>query len=368
MRVDAVRNCLKLRGGSARESSICAGFFALSCGLRHPGFAAPLCDAAAVRRLALLILCFGCGAPPQPAVIAPDPPVVKPKRVHRMQPMELVLQGVPALGVRRAIVDRLGEMRMRPDGPSLTSAGWSAAAHDAIAVADVIGDDVRIVHEDDDARMLLWIRRADLARVTVRQVELVRGVIVEPGTRVTDQDHVVLEGVAIQDPVAADAIGDLWEAAPPALREDGNRTLEASVAIRAAPSDHALQLAVTTDRVVVHAEADRDGWLVVDTLGPQVRVHGYVRDLDAGLDTFGTGTGGGYGVSHAITIDVPAGTCLYDAVGGEVIGVITAPRARLANHASESDWFYILVNSPWTLIRVPAHQTGDAFDACVSGP
>lgn len=330
------------------------------------GAFAPGCDAGPVKRL-LPVLLAGCGGASHPTPApAPEPPPAQPKRPHRIQPFELVLHGVPDTGVQRARLAAHGLVRLSRDG-EWSGGSWSDPDGRTIAVAELDGDLVRVLNDEDDARVLVWIHRADLARVTTREIELRAGLVLAAGTPVDGAGRVALEGLEVAAEVPADALGDLWDAAPAVAREDDDRVVEPGAVIRSAPRADAEPLARVVDRIKVATGASADGWTEVETMGPLVRVRGYVRDVEARDElTFGTGSGGGYGVSHSISIELPAGACLYDDVDGEVIGVNLVARTRLAHQGSDTGWYFVMVNSPWELLRLPVRVEGDSFEVCVN--
>lgn len=328
-----------------------------------------------MRVLPWAALLVGCGAPAVAPAPPPAPAAPAAKRPHVVQPFELVLRGAPESGVRRGILGRHGAAWLREDGEAHESPGWHDVDGAELAIAEIAGDRVRVLHEMDDVRMLVWIARHDLAPVVVREVGLAvapdapaaargwPGVIVGPGAPIVERRRVddVLEvaistdGVEVAGFVAASAIGDFWDATPAAPRRP-THALDAGVTIRLAPDDAAPALATTTEAIEVRALApSRGGWREIETLGARVTVHGFVRELDTDEPgSFGLVRGGhGYGSSHAITLDVPAGTCLYDAPDGEVIGIVVEGRPRLARHGADLGWFSLLVNSPWGLLDVP---------------
>ncbi len=366
MRVDALRKYARLCGGSHRECANREAIFAVSSRFRHPSFAVCLCDAGAVRSLAALLLVC-CGGGSHPIVVAdPEPAPVKPQRVHTIQPFELVLQGVPDTGVQRARLARHGEMQLSRDG-AWSGGRWSQPYGLIVAVAEVDGDRVRVLNEDDDARVLVWIHRGDLAQVTTHELTLRPGLVLAAGTPLELDGGAavgVIEGLKFYGP-APDEVGDLWDAAPPVRSEDVDRVVRAGALLREEARADAPIVAEVIEDVSVTLVRDDGDWVEVETLGPQVRARGWVpaTQTDPGL-TIGSGRGGGYGVSHSISIDLPAGACLYDDIDGEVIGVNLIARSRLANQGSDPGWYFVMVNSPWELLRLPVRVEGDSFEVC----
>jgi len=110
--------------------------------------------------------------------------------------------------------------------------------------------------------------------------------------------------------------------------------------------------------VVVLASGAGD-WRLVEHLGPWLRVRGWTRlgDSDESWHTSGSGSGRGYGISDTARVDVPAGTCLFAAPDGPVIGVQLAPLVRYA-HGPDRGWWELYVGNAWGLFTVSAHQLG----------
>jgi len=327
------------------------------------------------RVLSLLPLAAACGghaaAPARTHVVEASAA----HRPHALQPWEMLVRGAPATGVPRAILARHGAAWLRLGGDVDESPGWHDLDGTDRAVVEMRGEHVRLLLEEDDVRLFVWVARADLAPVIAHEVALVAtpgapapgrgrpGVTLAPGTTFAETaragEHVAVtiaaDGLRVDGFVPVAAIGDVWErAAPGALRR--SHALDAGRVIRAAPDDGAPALATTTETIDVRALAPSyRGWREVTTLGPHVVVHGFVREHDAHADLYSHGTGGGYGYgsSHAMSFPVGAGTCLYDGIDGDVIGLVVADRKRLMRATTAPGWYTLLVSSPWGLLDVP---------------
>lgn len=286
-----------------------------------------------------------------------------------VQPLELVLRGAPARGVRRAILAAHGEAWLRLDGEPTAAPGWHDVDGAELAIAEVKDDRVRVLHEADDVRMLVWVSRGDLAPVIVREAVVAPGVVLAPGTAIVEEGRdgdrvrvrVAADGLVVTGSVEAAAIGEMWDARAP-RQARVTHVLAEQTPIRAAAGEAGEVVATTTRSIEVRAIGPaRAGWREIETAGEHVHARGFVREdsLDAEARVGETGFGSGYGSSHAITLDVPAGTCLYDDVEGDVIGIVVEDRARLAYATERPGWFTLLVNSPWGLLDVPAHDEGE---------
>lgn len=257
-----------------------------------------------------------------------------------------------------------GAAWLRLEGEPQSSPGWNDAVGGEVAIAEERGEFVRVLHEDDGVRLLVWILRGDLAPVLIRDVELRPGVLLRAGTPVRGAT-IEWEGLAVKGELPADALGERWDAAAAPQADANTRTLDTGLAIRALPESTAEVLATATEPIEVRPLGpEQRGWREVETIGPHVIVRGFVEEwhLD-GLGTIGRG-GGGYGSSNSISISVPAGTCLYDAIGGEMIGVTTVAETRLAHRTDDDAWYQLVVNSPWGLLDIPVHGGDGDWDRC----
>jgi hypothetical protein len=75
------------------------------------------------------------------------------------------------------------------------------------------------------------------------------------------------------------------------------------------------------------------------------------------LSINGTGSGHGFGMSHATQYEVPAGTCLYDRPNGDVVGVTLEPQTRLGG-GMEDGWALVHINTPWAISSMFVENVG----------
>lgn len=292
------------------------------------------------------------------------------------QPLELILHGAPATGGRRAILARATQAWLQLGGDAHASPGWHDPDATPVTVAELRDGIVRLLVEEDDARLLVWVPRDDLRAVIAEATSIGGGVDVAPGTPFVEQRR---EGNRIEVAIAADglqvtgwidaaAIGDVWEAADPAAPAPEPthtlaHSLERPVVIRAAPDAQASAVATAVEPIDVRVRGPvHAGWVEIETLGAQVRARGFVpaaaTSTELGLSATFHG-GRGYGMSHAMRLDVPAGTCLRDRPDGEVIGVVTTDRNRFVYDRPEPGWWSVVVDTPWGLLHVPARADGE---------
>lgn len=353
-------------------------------------------------RLALVAAVLVVGCRPMPAATVPAArPVLVPPRVPRaaydVVPAELGDAGVLQRIEHRVRLRRLGTASLRADGPPLSRAPDGEVA----SVLPVIGETtrkIRVVTEDDHARLALWIDRADASRTVLAPVALAdrdghtpaeMGAWLEPGValdvieRGAAWRHVEVrdEEVEVSGWLPPQVIGHVWVAPPSAAEIAGvpretvwtpprdarpRVTLTRGAVIRADADRHALALATTSAAGVTAALVARRGaWTEIELFRPQLRVRGLVETAAAADATdevamHGSGTGHGFGMSNADIVEVPAGACLFDGVDGDVIGVQLALGARYGTRRAHDvdGWTVVFVDTAWALLDLYVHDTG----------
>ncbi len=119
------------------------------------------------------------------------------------------------------------------------------------------------------------------------------------------------------------------------------------------------------------------GWTEVEHRSRYLRIRGWVAsdrvDLGRFMGSIGTGGGSGFGMSDTDRVEIPAGACLFDRAGGQLVGVQLATQRRyLAVH--DGDWWQVYVGTPWGTLLAWAHALGDdgaghpTWDRCVAAP
>ena len=255
------------------------------------------------------------------------------------------------------------------------------------------GDKIRIVAPEDGARVALWIQRSDAATTALAPVRVgddrgradkTSGIWLGAGANIDTKPAANgLRAVALHSPyvdgsgyVPEAALGEVWvagehEAYDPMLASTSEPApvstgSELAVGpIRVAP-DGAV-IATTKDVLPVRVVATAGAWDEVEVHVVRVRVHGFVPvaavskppDLHSMM---GTGYGSAYGISDTSEVDVPAGVCLYDRAGGEVIGVEDAPKKRYSHGMSEPGWAHAYIGNAWGLMSVYLRDTTGGKD------
>lgn len=251
---------------------------------------------------------------------------------------------------------------------------------------------VRILDEGDGARVAVWILRSDLAPTIVRATELVDergrpiGVHLDPGVEISRGDGgstsvrpvaVRDDGVRIAGFVRDDAIGGVWIGDLPRDRSPlATFSLHAGAKLRTSARGDAPEVATLLVDLGARRIAERGTWSEVEVVRPGIRVHGFVptRELSSEL-TIGSISGTRYGfstwVTHTDSLEVPAGTCLYDREGGDVVGVTIAAKTYSGYKSDEWDTVYIgsMFGSHTLRLRDMSEGSGEPrWESCLEEP
>ncbi len=263
---------------------------------------------------------------------------------------------------RRAMVVTYGAAGLTPD--AMTTEGTSAEGWlRSWIVVEEREAAVRLLVEEDDARLLWWVLRDDLAWTPRAPLALRThgdaGIWLLPGAPVT------FTATAGRGPVSYDgpdfdltgevALADLTRtfARAPAPRRGRWVTRSLQVA-----PDGAALVTVTEPIAVDLRGPARAGWVLVEHVTEHVRVVGWTRRSDLVADDLGqfhgTGTGFGVGMSHTARIMVPRGACLFDDAGA-VVGVQTKTSERYANDEDDGTWT-VYIGTSWGLRTARLHD------------
>ena len=319
-------------------------------------------------------------------------------------PAELADPGVLDRIRHRTRVRRFGSAWI---GLTATPIRSSRASDDRDLVMPVIGETrtkLRIVTEDDEARLGVWIERDDTWDAITAPIQLSdrdgrampeAGVWVALGAPVEriDQPHdasVTRRAVRVRDEhlrlegfVPANVISKLWLAAPgdftpTDLDLSGSRSwsppddarthakVMVATKIRAAPDAKAPVIATVESPDVIAVIVKNLGAVrEIEVVRPHARIRGFVAasELSRSNDPssgHGSGTGHGFGMSHADRIEVPTGVCLFDAIDGEVAGVQLEPSTRLGHRRTDSaSWSLVYVGTAWSIAALYVRDTSD---------
>jgi len=270
---------------------------------------------------------------------------------------------------QRVHVARRGMFGLTAD-TTLGDESPSGLSYDDVPLLETQPGRVRVVHDEDSARMFLWINEKDLGWAIAKKTRIAGkgdvGVWLLPGARVTatgkgakrkikTKFNSGLE-VSLSGVVPADALTRIFTEAPAPTDTGAGASFHAP-AIRLEPRGR--RMAGMPDGLSVHKVAPGSaGWQLVEHRGRWLEVRGWVHDRDLGgaLRMSGTGGGLGLGMSHTDRVDVPAGTCFYAAAGGPIVGVALETELRYTpDH--DATWWTIYVASGWGKLTVKARAT-----------
>jgi hypothetical protein len=345
---------------------------------------------------ALFVVVVGCGSA-VPSAEHAQVPAAKPRASYVVQTGELGDPEIEHKLVHHARLAHHGRVWVNLDAPPTHPTSTPDEAHEIVPIVGETRDRVRVVSTDDDARIALWIDRADVAPTIVAPVEVlddrghggdgVTGVWLEPGADVDVRAPVgELRGITVRDPsfvvtgtVHAASIGSVWVGrVPPPVEHGGAPFLESSAAIFAAPRADARLLAkVGDDMPSVTRLRAANGWTEIEIRRGAMRVRGFAHDRDvvdeqSGLLGHGSGTGHGYGISDTDRFDVAAGACLFDRDGGDVIGVNLKKLVRYGYLRHDAEWARVFIGTAhWGTISASLHRVkhdGDApiWESCAA--
>lgn len=298
-----------------------------------------------------------------------------------------------------AVAAKLAQQRSRlrnrvriPAGTALRVARNGAAFKGdfevELAVAAELGDQLRVVIDEDGALFELWLARAAAAPTVLATVELAAadgtvaangaGVWLTEGTPITvgaeaggwREVAANAGGVEVSGWVRRALVGPVWVPGVELEQaEDAGELLHERTAVRAAPGDDAPIVAMVDPMVALLSTAAADGWRRIDLRAGAIEVRGYVPSASlyrGGVGHVqGAGICGGTGdTEHPESLQVPEGTCLYDRASGTVIGATVEDRTRegLAS-PGKPGWHEILIETKLGHIPVAVHVVSGAVDA-----
>jgi len=333
--------------------------------------------------------------PPTISIAAP----VLPRAEFTVVPAELADPGILDRIPHRTRLRWFGSFWLRAEdvAPQVQRTG-----DDNEYVLPVIGETrtrIRVAFEDDDARMAMWIARDDTWSIAALPIELsdaagiarrdagvfvVRGAPLTLGEKTGERRAVQVrdELLELRGYVPDAVIAHVWitGAGDQPITFETTRShhwlpdadlhtrvkLLLGTKLRIAPDGKSLVIATITSPDVTAVIANNLGeYRQIEIVRPYARVLGFVSASEVTytadeLSTHGTGTGHGFGMSHADRINVPAGTCLFDRVDGEVIGVQSKPSTRLGRRGRDADkWSQIHIGTSWTTASVFIRDQSD---------
>lgn len=249
--------------------------------------------------------------------------------------------------VRLAIVQH-GPIRFGVDGAD--TAGHDSPderARDAPAevVAVARPSHVRIITEAGAVRLLLWVARAHLARVTTHRSTLSlppdsappshTGVTVDAGFAIDAVDGAQAyfqhhdHAIRFRGWLPLAEVDEVYEPSPPVSAPAPDTLLRAGAVILSKPGGQEIARVVSNRELGVHRiEGRSDDHVLIEYRGETFAVRGYVQvgniapPAQRAADPVG-GWGTGQVTPQTVPIELPRDTCLYGAGVDEPIGVIT---------------------------------------------
>jgi hypothetical protein len=317
-------------------------------------------------RWQIVVLAFAASAAPYPYDADGEP---------RISLARLGLPGAVDAIATHARLARIGAVRFAASGAPIELSP-TGSTPPLVPVIDQSADHVRVVSSTDAAAFALWVDRADLATTVVHDAVVTneRGmpldVSLAAGTdldvawgadrrEVTTRDALL----RVHGWVRASELGTIWTGDVPRSRAQRGTPsmLAAHESVRAWPDDNAPTIAESLGALAVFEVAASGGWREIAVERDGARVHGFVHDAAIGksMVSIGMGTLGEaiFGMSDTDETVLPAGTCLYDRAGGDVIGVHLKKRQRYIVR-EDSRWPSVYVQTPWGIMLVFVHATG----------
>lgn len=330
-----------------------------------------------------MLVCAACGSS---APLSPTTNEVseaagsRPRATYLVQAGELGDKDVLSRIKHHARIERVGLAWLVLGGTPVRDAPGEASLDPKPSVP-VLGETkqhVRIVDEGDGARVAVWILRSDLAPAITSPTELLDergrpiGVHLDPGVEVAFADGrsrsvrpvaVRDEAVRVAGFVPDSAIGTVWIGDVP--RESPRRatfSLHADSTLRSAPHRDAPVIATLVRSAAARRIAERGAWSEIEVARSGIRIHAFVPSSDLVPDAelaWSSGTHYGFStwVTHTDSLEVPAGTCLYDREGGEVVGVTIA--AKTYSGYKSDEWGTVYVGSMFGSHTLRLHDVGD---------
>jgi hypothetical protein len=344
-------------------------------------------------RAAVLVLALGCGTGAVPAgpvrssaggaSAAASAPAVSPLS-YLGDEFERVFPG-------RVRLARYGALRLAAGdaAPAIAGHGEGGEAIDlsqspSLVVVDSRGERLRVVAQEGDYRLLLWIDERDLNWVIVDAVDVAfepgepaaappaPGVRLRPGLPVVRGDQRgSLVFVSHEDQCMSVAgwvpAARLGRQFTPVEELEVERDLSAGpgMALKERPSGRELARFLSECHVAYGGREESGQKLVVyDGNGFEARgwISGSAASPGASASLFGYGRGlGSFGASGDRVL-IPSGSCLYASAGGPVVGVATEDTEEGGLQAGEHGWHSITVATGWGDLTVWVEEDGAAAE------
>lgn len=337
-------------------------------------------------RAAVLVLALGCGTGAVPAASGPAAGrgATAPAGKTAVSPLSYLTDEFERVFPERVRLARYGAVRLAAGDaePAAGSKGEGEATElgqsPELVVVDSAGDRLRVVVEDGEYRLLLWIEASDLNWVIAETADLAfdpgepaaappaPGVRLRPGLPVVRGDQRGQLVFVSHDDRCITVAG--WVPArrlartyTPVDQPEIERDLSASAGTALLERPNGRELArFTTECQVAYGGHEEAGQKLVVYEGTDFEVRGWISGSSAGSGTsslFGYGRAfGGFGGGERVLI--PAGSCLYAARGGAVVGVTTDDAEETGVQSSEGGWESVSVETGWGDLALWVREEG----------
>lgn len=326
-------------------------------------------------RAAVLVLALGCGTGAVPAARGPAPAggAAAPAGKMAVSPLSYLTDEFERVFPERVRLARYGAVRLAAGDPEPAAGarGESDAVElgqsPALVVVDSAGDRLRVVVEEGDYRLLLWIEASDLNWVIAETTDLAfepgeaaapppaPGVRLRPGLPVLRGDQRgSLVFVSHDDQCMTVAgwvpVARLSRRYTPIDQPEIERELSAGPGTALYERPNGRELArFTSECHVAYGGREEAGQKLVLYEGNGFEVRGWISGSSAGGGAsalFGYGHAfGGFGGGERVLI--PAGSCLYGARGGAVVGVATDDAEEAGVQTGDGGWHSVSVETGW---------------------
>jgi hypothetical protein len=267
----------------------------------------------------------------------------------------------------RVHVAKVGAFGLTADAPLVANElDRDGASYDDVPLIETGRKRVRIVHDEDEARMFLWIAERDLGWALTTRTRIAGkgdvGIWLLPGARVTAtgtgarrrvKTRLFYTGVDVEltGVVPTGALARTFAPTPDVPAPASPRR---AASVRATPDGK--KLASFPEGVTVQVVSDGSaGWKLVEHRSRWLEVRGWTheRELTEDPSEIGSAFGGGYGMPTSRRVEVNAGACLYASKDGPIVGVELAARTRYVD-VTDGTWWTVYVGNAWGVFTVHA--------------
>jgi hypothetical protein len=322
----------------------------------------------------VLVLCHACGTGAAPGVARPGGGGAAPAAGRSVSPLSYLTDEFERVFPARVRLARYGAVRLTATAaePAAKGAGEldtiELGQSPALVVVDTMGERIRVVAEEDEYRLLLWIESTDLHWVVSDTSDLLvapgehpaappaSGIRVRPGLPVVKtEEQGPLAFIRHEDQCVA-VSGWLPRAllsrqyVPVEETESAERNLVAGAGtiLRDRPGGRELTR-FSSDCGLLSVGRAEAGHQPVVYQGASFEVRGWVTSAPAGTGggrLFGYGGGmGGFLTGERVLI--PAGTCLFSGRGGDVVGMVIDDAEETAAEDVDGGWMALSVSTSW---------------------